>query len=104
MAGLARTLLLNGVLSTYSRAKLNDWMMTSVAKPDRLKAGFPSGWRVGHKPGTGRGGAVNDVAIAWPPGKPPIIVAAYVSGGTADAEARAAAHRAIAALVAQRLG
>jgi beta-lactamase class A len=104
MATLTRTLLLGPVLSSASSARLTDWMRTSVAKPDRLKAGFPRGWPVGHKPGTGRGGAVNDVAIAWPPGRPPIIVAAYMSGGTADNEARAATHRAIARLVAQKLG
>jgi beta-lactamase class A len=104
VAALVRTLLLGDMLSARSRARLTEWMVTSVRKPDRLKGGFPRGWRVGHKPGTGRGGAVNDVAIAWPPGKPPLIAAAYISGGTGDSEARAAAHRAIADLIARRIG
>lgn len=104
MASLTRTLLFGNVLSPASRARLTEWMIASVAKPDRLKAGFPRGWRVGHKPGTGRNGALNDVAVAWPPGKAPIIVAAFASGGTADGDARAAAHRAIARLIGDRFG
>lgn len=104
IAPLARALVLGNALQHLSRAKLAGWLETSVPKPDRLKAGFPRGWRVGHKPGTGRNGAVNDVAIAWPPGRPPIVVAVFVTGGTADDEARAAVHRTIARLVAKRMG
>ena len=103
MVGLVRTLVLGRVLSPASRMKLADWLITSVAKPDRLKAGFPRAWRVGHKPGTGRNGAVNDVAIAWPPGKSPILAAVYISKGRAGSEARAAAHRAIARLISEKL-
>lgn len=101
MAEFARTVLLGRVLTPTAMRKLTDWLVTSVAKPDRLAAGFPKGWKVGHKPGTGRNGAANDVAIIWPPGKPPIIVASFVSGGTASSEDRAAAHRAVAGIVAK---
>ena len=102
MAEFARTALLGSVLTPTTVRKLTDWLVTSVRKPDRLAAGFPAGWKVGHKPGTGRNGAVNDVAIAWPPRRPPIIVASFVSGGTADHETRSAAHRSVASLVAKR--
>jgi beta-lactamase class A len=101
MAEFARTVLLGRVLTPTAVRKLADWLVTSVAKPDRLAAGFPKGWKVGHKPGTGRNGAVNDVAIVWPPQRPPIIVACFVSGGTVDSAARAAAHRAVAGIVAK---
>ena len=103
MAGLAGALLTGDILTPSSRQKLVQWLLTSVPQPDRLSAGFPRGWRVGHKPGTGRGGAVNDVAIAWPPGRPPIIVACFISGGNAGREVRTAAHRVVAALVARRI-
>lgn len=102
MAELTRTLLLGPVLTPTAKRKLIDWLVTSVQKPDRLLPGFPKGWKIGHKPGTGRNGAVNDVAIAWPPGRPPIIVASFISGGSADRELRSAAHRAVAALVSER--
>ena len=101
MAEFTRTVLLGRVLTPSALRKLTDWLVTSVRKSDRLAAGFPAGWKVGHKPGTGRNGAVNDVAIVWPPRRPPIIVASFISGGTAGSEARAAAHRSVAAIVAK---
>ena len=102
MAEFTRTVLLGQVLKPAAKRKLIEWLVTSVQKPDRLLPGFPKGWRAGHKPGTGRNGAVNDVAIAWPRGRRPIIVASFVSGGSADSEVRAAAHRAVAAIVSKR--
>jgi beta-lactamase class A len=101
MAEFTRTVLLGRVLTPTAVRKLTDWLVTSVRKADRLAAGFPAGWKVGHKPGTGRNGAVNDVAIVWQPRRPPIIVASFVSGGTAGPETRAAAHRSVAAIVAK---
>lgn len=101
MAEFIRTVLLGRVLTPTAVRKLTDWLVTSVRKADRLAAGFPAGWKVGHKPGTGRNGAVNDVAIVWQPRRPPIIVASFVSGGTAGPETRAATHRSVAAIVAK---
>jgi beta-lactamase class A len=66
----------------------------------RLRAGFPAGWRVGDKTGNGANGAANDLAFARPPDRPPILVASYMSGGTADRSVRDAAHEAVARLVA----
>lgn len=103
MATLTQTLLLGGVLSLRSRTTLMKWMFTSVAKPNRLKAGFPRSWKVGHKPGTGREGAVNDVAVVQRPDGALIFVAAFISGGTAGGETRDAVQRAIAGVVAARL-
>jgi beta-lactamase class A len=102
MARLARILVLGDKLSEQSRRHLSTWLTRSVPGPDRLKAGFPSPpWLVGHKTGTGANGALNDVAIAWRSGKPPVVVACYQSGGTAERPARAAAHAAIGRLVAE---
>ncbi|MET1111334.1 MAG: class A beta-lactamase [Allosphingosinicella sp.] len=102
MAGLARTLVLGDKLSERSRNHLSTWLKKSVPGPDRLKAGFPVPlWLVGHKTGTGANGAVNDVAIAWRTGKPPVVVACYQSGGAADRPARFAAHAAVGRLVAE---
>jgi beta-lactamase class A len=102
MAGLFRTLVLGDRLSEQSSRHLSTWLQKSVPGPDRLKAGLPSPpWLVGHKTGTGANGAVNDVAIAWRSGKPPIVIACYQSGGTADRPARFAAHAAVGRLVAE---
>lgn len=105
MAGLARTLLAGDLLSRESHNHLSGWLVKSVPGLDRLKAGFPvPPWLVGHKTGTGANGAVNDVAVAWRSGKPPVVVACYQSGGNAEAATRAAAHAAVGRLVAATFG
>jgi beta-lactamase class A len=102
MARLTRTLVLGEVLSRQSRNHLSTWLTRAVPGPDRLKAGFPAPpWLVGHKTGTGANGAVNDVAIAWRSGSPPVVIACYQSGGTADRSIRAAAHANVGKLVAE---
>jgi beta-lactamase class A len=58
---------------------------------------------LGDKTGTGARSAVNDVAIAIPPGRAPILVAAYLSEGQAEPTALQAAHADIARLVAQEV-
>lgn len=104
MAGLAHKLVVGNTLSPASRALLAQWMKTSVPGPDRLKAGTPAGWEFGHKTGTGARGAHNDVGVAWPPGRAPIVIASYQSGGNAGGDVRAAAHASVARLVAERFG
>jgi beta-lactamase class A len=101
MAELVRTLVLGRALGEGSRDRLIAWLTSAVPGPDRLRAGLPEGWRFGHKTGTGANGAVNDVGIAWPPGRASIVIASYQDGGTAAMPARAAAHAAVARLVAE---
>ncbi len=103
MARLTRTLVLGDSLAEQSRRHLSTWLQKAVPGPDRLKAGFPvPPWLVGHKTGTGANGAVNDVAVAWRSGKPPVVVACYQSGGSAPNPDRFAAHAAVGRLVAER--
>jgi beta-lactamase class A len=102
MARLVRTLVLGDSLAEQSRRHLSTWLKKSVPGPDRLMAGFPvPPWLVGHKTGTGANGAVNDVAVAWRSGNPPVVVACYQSGGTAEPATRAAAHASVGRLVAE---
>lgn len=99
MAALVRTLVLGDALSENSRERLVAWMTSSVPGADRLRAGLPESWRFGHKTGTGANGSVNDVGIAWPPGRAPIVIASFQDGGDAAMPVRAAAHAAVAQLV-----
>ena len=62
--------------------------MANRTGDERLRAGFPNGWRVGDKTGTSGNGITNDVAIAWPPGRGPLLVAAYYDGRDATSEQR----------------
>lgn len=92
------------VLNSASREKLIGWMIASRTGLQRLRAGLPSDWRVGDKTGSGARGSINDVAIAWPPGKAPILIACYMSDGDADTATRSAAHAEIARIIAADWG
>lgn len=102
MALSAARLLAGEGLAGPMRDRLIGWMAASATGLDRLRGGLPEGWRAGDKTGTGMNGAHNDVAIAWPPGRAPIVIASYITQGGADAATRAAAHAAVGALVARR--
>lgn len=92
MTGLMRRLLLGDALSPASREQLAAWLVACRTGDARLRAGLPAGWRVGDKTGTGPAPDIptNDIAIAWPPGRAPLLIAAYYNGarGT-DAERNA---------------
>jgi len=100
MVGLLKALLFDGPLGAGSRARLAGWMEGATTGLTRLCSGFPTGWRVGDKTGNGANGAANDIAFAIPPDRPPILIACYQSGGTADTGARDAVHAAVARAVA----
>lgn len=84
MAMLAARILAGDVLSTASRARLVGWMVETNTGLKRIRAGLPAAWRAGDKTGTALHDAmndkVNDVAIAFPPGRPALVVAAYYDG------------------------
>ena len=83
-------LLLGGALSRASREQLTAWLVANKTGDQRLRAGVPQGWRVGDKTGTGGHGATNDIGILWPPGRAPILVAAYFAEAQASEPERSA--------------
>jgi beta-lactamase class A len=101
MANLMRTVLCGNVLSSQSRDLLLQWMRDCETGHDLLRAGLPENWVVGDKTGSGQNGAINDVAIVTPPGRSPILVAAFLSEGQADTPVLRAAHADIGRLVAR---
>ena len=100
MLGLMQNLLLGNLLRPASRMRLIGWMQGATTGLRRLRAGLPPGWRAGDKTGNGANGAANDIAIAWPPDRPPILIASYMSGVEVDDNARHAAHATVGRLVA----
>lgn len=92
MVDTTEALLLGEVLGPDSRAQLTDWLVSANTGLKRIRAGLPKGFRAGDKTGTGANGAVNDVAIVWPPGRKPILLAIYLSESTKDVETLSAAH------------
>ncbi len=104
MVGLMRAVLCGDVLTRPSRDRLVDGMLACETGRKRLRAGLPAAWVVADKTGTGSNGACNDLAIATPPNRPPILIAAYLSDSDAEGDRLEAAHAAIARLVAATLG
>lgn len=103
MARDLRTLLVERTaLSEPSRALLTKWMVGSTTGNERLRAGLPKDWRVGDKTGTGPHNATNDVAIAWPPGGAPVVIAAYFWGSSAPQDDRNRALADVARVVTAR--
>lgn len=77
MVDFLRETVVGTALSAASREQLTAWLVACTTGGKRLRAGVPSGWRVGDKTGSGGNNATNDIAVIWPPGRAPIIVAAY---------------------------
>ncbi len=104
MLWLMHNLLLGEVLSASSRAKLIGWMAASPTGKDRLRAGLPKSWQVGDKTGTSGEGWFNDIAIATPPGRKPILIACYLDAPGLEAARANAAHAQVGALIGALFG
>jgi beta-lactamase class A len=79
---------LGNALSHSSRELLTAWLVANRTGDKRLRAGVPKGWRIGDKTGGGQNNATNDIAVIWPPGRPPIIVTAYYAEARATDDER----------------
>ncbi len=97
-----RRLVLGNELSPSSRDRLRTWLLANQRYHTRLRAGFPAGWIVGNKPGTGPRGATNDVAVAWRNDNTALIVSAYFAGTVRTQADRDAVIAQVARLVSQR--
>lgn len=80
MARTLKALLLeDAILRRPSREALRAWMLDERNGKRRIRSGAPAGWEVANKPGTSANGAVNDIAVLWPPGRPPIVLSVYTN-------------------------
>ncbi len=104
LAGSYARAVTGDMLDASARQRLADWLVASRTGLERLRAGLPAHWRVGDKTGSGANGAVNNVAIAWPPDGGPLVIAVLMSGSDADLATLNAAHADIARLVVKHLG
>jgi beta-lactamase class A len=98
-----RRLVFGNALSPASRSRLTGWLVANKTGDARLRAGFPAGWRVGDKTGSGNHAATNDVAIAWPPGRMPLLLSVYYVESSASAEQRNAVLAEVARTIAEGL-
>jgi beta-lactamase class A len=104
MADSLEALLLAEALAPDMRRRLLDWMLANTTGKERIQAGFPAGWRVADKTGTGAYGTTNDVGIVFPPQGQPVIVAIYYTGPSPDAPGDSKVVASAAGIVARALG
>lgn len=100
MVGSMEQVLTKDVLSAAARQRLAGWLISATPGLQRIRAGVPPDWMAGDKTGTGRRGAVNDLAILWPPGRKPILMAIYMSNSNKSNEELIGAHAEIARVLA----
>ncbi|HEY3753569.1 MAG TPA: class A beta-lactamase [Pseudonocardiaceae bacterium] len=70
-----RQLVLGDALPADKRAILTTWLKTNTTGAQDVRAGVPRSWTVADKTGHGDYGRANDVAIAWPPNRAPLVIA-----------------------------
>lgn len=81
-----RRYVLGDALPAADRRLLTRWLRGSATGGDLVRAGVPEGWQVGDKSGAGGYGTRNDIAVLWPPGRAPVVVAVMSSRDTPGAD------------------
>jgi beta-lactamase class A len=102
MASNLKSLLVDEeVLSAASRSRLTNWMLNEQNGRNRIRLGLPADWRVANKPGSSadKAGATNDIAVAWPPGRAPLVISLYTDAREATPERRTMAVAEVARVI-----
>ncbi|GAB6044072.1 class A beta-lactamase [Endothiovibrio diazotrophicus] len=86
MARSLRSLVLGEALPAAGRQQLGTWLRGNTTGAKRIRAALPPSWAVGDKTGSGAYGTANDIAVLWPPGRPPLLLAVYSTQERADAK------------------
>jgi len=89
----ARSILLGNVLSSRSRAQLENWMIACKPGLNRLRAVLPADWQAADRPGTSVEEETNDYALVRPPGRAPLLIAAYYDAPSVSMDSREAVLR-----------
>lgn len=97
-------LVVGKALKAEGRAQLREWLLGNTTGAARIKAGIPANWKIGDKTGSGDYGTANDVAVLWPPNRPPIILAIYTTRHKKDASTRNDLIASVARVVVDWLG
>lgn len=77
---------IGSALSTDSRKQLTSWLVDNTTGATLIRAAVPSGWKVADKTGAGDHATRNDIAVVWPTGRAPIVLAILSDRPAADAK------------------
>ncbi|MET8503346.1 class A beta-lactamase [Streptomyces sp. NPDC004787] len=78
-------LVLGDALAPDDRRLLTGWLLANTTSEERFRKGLPADWTVADKTGGGRYGGNNDAGVAWPPGRPPVVLTVLTTRPTEDA-------------------
>jgi beta-lactamase class A len=104
MAGNLHRFVLGEVLSPDLRQHLIGWMVNCKTGDNRLRAGLPKDWKVADKTGNSGKDAAGDIAVVWPRPEQPVLIAAYVQGGSPSGPQFTTLFSEIGRIVGERLG
>ncbi|WP_081951625.1 class A beta-lactamase [Pseudomonas cremoricolorata] len=104
MALSLQRLALGDALDHAGRGQLQTWLKGNTTGAKRIRAGVPAGWTVGDKTGSGDYGVANDVALLWPAGRAPWVLAVLSRSAEAKAAWRDAALAEATRVVVSALG
>jgi beta-lactamase class A len=109
MVKFLNALVTGQLLSASSTAKLVEVMGATATGKDRLRAGLPAGWAIGHKTGTGRSWngvteTTNDVGVLTAPNGTKIAVAVFLAGSKAPDQSQARSIARVAEIAAAAYG
>jgi beta-lactamase class A len=103
MVGNLRRFVLGEVLSLDSRQRLTGWMLNCKTGDNRLRAGLPKDWKVADKTGNSGRDAAGDIAVVWSRPDRPVLISAYVQGGSPSGPQFTALFSEIGRMVGERL-
>jgi beta-lactamase class A len=103
MAQTLRKLALGDGLPAPQQKMLVDWLVGNTTGANRIRAGLPKDWRVGDRTGAGAYGSNNDIAVIWPTGRAPVVMAIYTVRNKKDIESRPDILASAAKLIAEAL-
>ncbi len=85
LAETLNRLALGDALPVPRREKLIELLVGNTTGDTYIRAGVPTGWQVCDKTGSGGYGTRNDIAVAWPPGGDPLVIAIQSDRGRPNA-------------------
>ncbi|WP_228980281.1 class A beta-lactamase [Streptomyces sp. DH12] len=97
-------LVLGSALAPRDREQLTAWMLANATSGERFRKGLPADWVLADKTGGGMYGGNNNVGVAWPPGRPPVLLSVLTTRFEPDAQADDALVAEAARLLAEALG
>lgn len=83
-ASTLRNLVLGSVLTPQSGKTLTGWLERNRVGARTLRAGLPKDWRIADKTGAGANGSRSNIAVIWPEGRKPVVVAVYITQSPAS--------------------